>query len=127
MDKFFNKWQLIKTDHAAVIVELSNSTASYAGRSYPKLSFNDIKEVEDKISIKEAILKAIDEFDEDWSPHTRLEYVKLMIRSKVLTIRAKRNKEINELDQLRIDLNNLEQLVSLNKNDLLKMSESHRA
>ena len=122
VDKFFNKWQLIKTDHAAVIVELSNSTASYAGRSYPKLSFNDIKEVEDKISIKEAILKAIDEFDEDWSPHTRLEYVKLMIRSKVLTIRAKRNKEINELDQLRIDLNNLEQLVSLNKNDLLKMS-----
>ena len=42
VSKFTSKWQLIKTDHAAIVIELAPTAQNVAGRSYPKLSFNDI-------------------------------------------------------------------------------------
>ena len=106
--RFHNKWQLIKTDHAAIIVELLQSDKITAGRSYPKLSFNDIKEKADREHIRNVIIDARSSMLNEWSPHTRLEYVKLMIRSNVLQIRSIRNREISELEDLKTTLNKLE-------------------
>ena len=112
--RFYNKWHLLKTDHAAIIIELVQTTQNFAGRSYPKLSFNDIKEGVDREFIRKSIVTAKENIIDGWSPHEKLEFVKLMIRSNVLSLRAKRNKEISELDQLKVELN------ELNKNRYFK-------
>ena len=105
---FINKWQLLKTDHAALIVVLMDTADVTTGRSYQKLTYNDIKDKEDKEYVRNVILNAKREFIADWSPHNRLEYVKLMIRSSILSIRARRNREISELEKLKIELNYME-------------------
>ena len=123
VSKLHNKWQLIKTDHAAIIMDLEQAKTSRSGRSYPKLSFNDIKEVEDRNFISGIIKEALENCLDEWNPHDRLEYVKLMIRSGVLSIRARRNVEISELDQLKAELNSIEQSPLLTEQDLMSASE----
>ena len=121
--RYSHKWQLVKTDHAAVIVELTNSLETSTGRSYPKLSFNDIKDPVDKNYIREVIINAKKDFLVDWCPHTRLEYVKLMIRSSVLRIRSSRNKEISQLDALKEEVNTLEKFSTLNSNEINRLTD----
>ena len=122
-NKFTNRWQLINTDHAAIIVELTRTDSNNAGRSYPKLSFNDIKDKKDKEYVSQSIINAKSDFLADWSPHTRLEYVKLMIRSSVLSKRAEKNKEISQLSSHKNLLNDLENKHSLNSDDVNKLTE----
>ena len=123
VSKLVNKWHLVKTDHAAVIVELASTHEIFSGRSYPKLSFNDIKDKEDKEFVRSTIIEAKNNFLSNWCPHTRLEYVKLMIRSSVLVLKAKRNKAALELDNLKADLNRLEQSPVFDNDLLVKSAE----
>ena len=66
--RFYNKWQLLKTDHAAIIIELVQTTHNFAGRSYPKLSFNDIKEGVDREFIRKSIVTAKENIIDGWPP-----------------------------------------------------------
>ena len=123
VNSFYCKWQLVKTDHAAIVVELSQSSKLFTGRSYPKLSFGDIKEIKDREYIRSVIKDAIENCLHEWTPHNRLEYVKLMVRSSVMNIRSKRNSDINNLDQLKEELNNIEQLPSLGATEISRSME----
>ena len=119
---FKNKWQLVKTDHAAVVVELAHSVEMPSGRSYPKLSFADIKDINDKMTVRESIISAKRDFMKEWCPHTRLEYVKLMIRSSVLKIRSRKNRENSQLDILKHERNMLEKLNVLDDDAIKRLT-----
>ena len=100
--KYNTIWDLIKSDHAAIQISINLNSNNIRGRSYPKLSLMDLKGNDVVKSIKEEIVKAIEDFPTHWNPHLKLDYVKLVIRTKILEFRAVNKKE-KETTQVLID------------------------
>jgi len=99
-------WKLVNTDHAAISVIFGADNKHSRGRSYPKLSENDLSCDSDKLHVREQILEALKTSNE-WDPHMRLEYIKMTIRSVVLEIRKRKRSESLELDNMKCRLNSL--------------------
>ena len=103
--KYTTVWDLIKSDHAAIQLSINLNNTCNRGRSYPKLSLIDLKGEDTVRIIKEEITKAIDEFPPYWTPHLKLDYVKLVIRTKILEIRAANKRDRNSIQVLRDNIN----------------------
>ena len=98
-------WDLIKSDHAAIKLSISLDNSCKRGRSYPKLYLADLKGEGTVEAIRDEISKAIADFPNHWTPHQQLDFIKLVIRTNILEIRAK-NKVSNEsIDSLKDELN----------------------
>ena len=101
ISKYNTIWDLIKSDHAAIQISINLNSNNIRGRSYPKLSLMDLKGNDVVKSIKEEIVKAIEDFPTHWNPHLKLDYVKLVIRTKILELRAVNKKEKETTQVLR--------------------------
>ena len=121
--KFVNLWHLVKTDHAAVSVEFSKTNMTTSGRSYLKLSLNDIKDPDNLQEMKLCITNAIANSDSNWDPHTILEYVKMQIRSCAIYLKSKNKREFNSLETLTKEYNELMANGDLNEIDHEYLSE----
>ena len=86
-------WDFVKSDHAAIQISINLNPENKRGRSYPKLSLTDLKGDGTVKEIKEEICRAIEEFPPQWNPHLKLDYVKMVIRTKILEVRAVNNKK----------------------------------
>ena len=103
--KYSTLWDLIKSDHAAIQITINFNSNCSRGRSYPKLSLLDLKGDDTVRIIREEIKKAIEESPPHWNPHMRLDYVKLVIRTKILEIRAVNKKDKASIQALRDNVN----------------------
>ena len=103
--KYATVWDLIKSDHAAIQLSINLNNTCNRGRSYPKLSIIDLKGEDTVRIIKDEITKAINEFPTHWTPHLKLDYVKLVIRTKILEIRAANKRDRNSIQVLRDKVN----------------------
>ena len=62
-------WDLVKSDHAAICLTLKFNEMILRGRSYVKLSQNDLTSESDRESISLEINNAIKDFPAHWNPH----------------------------------------------------------
>ena len=93
------------SDHAAICVDIDLSNSEQKrGRSYPKLSNLDISAKEDCEALRKVINDAIKDFPMHWDPHKKLDFIKVVIRTKVLEIRARNKITETQLDKLRTEL-----------------------
>ena len=106
-------WDFVKSDHAAIQLTINLDGKSSRGRSYPKLSLIDLKGDGVVTEIKTEICKAIQDFPHHWNPHLKLDFIKLVIRTKILEIRARNKKVKDSIQHLRDKVNDFCTLTSL--------------
>ena len=106
-------WNFVKSDHAAISIKLKFNHAQQRGRSFPKLALGDLKSEGALELVRGEIIKAIETFPSNWTPHLKLDYVKLVIRTNVLEIRSKNRNSDNSIESLRRDLDYFSSLTSL--------------
>ena len=108
-------WDSVKSDHAAICVAIDLSKSEQKrGRSYPKLSSLDISAKEDCEALRKDIIDAIRDFPMHWDPHKKLDFIKVVIITKVLEIRARNKITETQLDKLRSELEKFSNLGILN-------------
>ena len=112
--KYNTIWDLVKSDHAAIQISINLEVKSNRGRSYPKLSLSDLKGNGVIGEIRDEIHKAIKDFPPHWNPHLKLDYIKLVIRTKILEIRAINKKNRESLQVLRDNVTYFNSLPLLN-------------
>ena len=129
--KYDTIWDLVKSDHAAIQISINLDCKSNRGRSYPKLSLIDLKGDGVVGEIKAEICKAIEDFPPHWNPHLKLDYLKLVIRTKILEIRAVNKKNRESVQVLRDNVTYLNSLPFLNSQQATEFanarSELHKA
>jgi exonuclease III len=121
-------WALSSSDHAAVVVGLTIPEDTRTGPGISKLNtflLNDpirTKQIDENLKIM------LNQIPEDWNPHTKLEYMKVVIRSVFSEVAGKHNKETKS-NELFIE-EELNQLISLKQklieNDLVEDTEKDR-
>ena len=99
--KYSKVWDFVKSDHAAIQIAINLNTENNRGRSYPKLSLTDLKGDGIVKEIKAEICKAIEDSPPHWDPHLKLDYVKMVIRTKILEIRAVNNKTRDSIQTIK--------------------------
>ena len=98
-------WDLIKSDHAAICLNIDLTMSKQKrGRSYPKLISMDINDKRDRDDIGKELKEAISNCPAHWNPHQKLEYVKVVLRTKTLEIRAHNKVTQNDLELFRNEL-----------------------
>lgn len=117
IDLYDPKWSVVDSDHATVVCNLGARSAINPGRSFPKLYMGDIENVERRNLIRAYLQEEITNMPNHWNPHQKLEYVKLLLRSKVLELRGA-NRITNSLKNLKEELDRI-----LNNSDLRRNSE----
>jgi exonuclease III len=106
IDLYDPKWSVIDSDHATVCCNVGIKSAIKPGRSFPKLYMGDIENQETRTLIRNYIQDEISNIPNAWNPHQKLEFVKLLLRSKILELRgAKRTTDAlkamkDELDRI---------------------------
>ena len=114
--KYETVWDLVKSDHAAICLDIAFNKTRNKGRSYPKLSSLDIANKSDCNEIRNEIRKAIEEFPVHWNPHQKLEYIKVVLRTVTLEIRARNKITETQLGILKEELEQFNKLDFLDKN-----------
>ena len=122
--KYDTIWDLIKSDHAAIQISINLEVKSNRGRSYPKLSLIDLKVDGVVREIRDEIQKAIREFPLHWNPHLKLDYVKMVIRTKILEIRSVNKKNRDSLQVLRDNVTYFNSLPLLNNQQVIDFAKA---
>ena len=112
-------------DHAAISVQIRTSMNSVRGRSFPKLFKTDIHSEQDRNWLREQISLQENQIPAHWNAHLRLDFVKMILRSKALELRQMKKFE-NSCASVREEINSLVLQVPLNDErvarlDFLKM------
>jgi hypothetical protein len=83
-------------DHAALSVSFDLS-ANVRGRSYPKIYQSDIKDETASQWIRAQLQQVIEQIPDHWDPHMKYEFLKTMLRSKVLELRQMNKVEFSSV------------------------------
>ena len=74
-------------DHACVDVLFTAIRVTSRGRSFPKLFKTDIALESDRIWIRDQLKEFVQQLPPHWNPHMQIDFIKTMLRSKVLELR----------------------------------------
>ena len=122
--KYDTIWDIVKSDHAAIQISIDLKGKQNQGRSYPKLSLIDLKGEGTVCEIKAEIGKAIEDFPPHWNPHLKLDYVKLVIRTKILEIRALNKKNDDSIQTLRNNISYFNSLPFLDSQQAIEFANA---
>jgi len=99
------------SDHSAVCITLIDINAPVKGPGIIKVNSNILDDPNIARQIENEISELVNQTDDSWNPHDKLEFFKVAIRSifssKVAEIRKKSNVELEELEE---EINQLEDL-----------------
>jgi exonuclease III len=99
-------WCLEKSDHSAVICNLKVGNNIAKGPGIARLKVNLLDNQQSAEEIKSQIKEMIDQIPEDWNPHTKLEFVKVAIRTAFSNVGGSYNKERNlEIGEIEDQIN----------------------
>ncbi len=105
-------------DHAAVSISFDLS-ANKRGRSYPKIFQSDIKDESSSQWIRAQLMQVIDQIPDYWDPHMKYEFIKTMLRSKVLELRQMNKVEFSSVAIKR----KLNELLAMQTPDLVEVND----
>jgi hypothetical protein len=104
-------WSYESSDHAAVKILLNERSKIVKGPGIIKVNSKILDDPKIVKQIENEIKLMMDQTDDSWNPHARLEFLKVAIRSvfssKTSEIRKSLNKEIEELEE---ETNQLDEL-----------------
>jgi hypothetical protein len=104
-------WCLDKSDHAAVILEIKEEHKIVRGPGIIKLNTKTLEDPKVVSEIETEVKQMMEQTDEFWSPHAKLEFLKVAIRSIVSAKTAKIRKGIKEeIAECEDEINQLENL-----------------
>ena len=89
-------WCLDKSDHAAVIIEIVEENPTIRGPGIVKLNTKTLEDPTVVREIENEVKQMMDQTDESWNPHAKLEFLKVAIRSIVSAKTSKIRREIKE-------------------------------
>jgi hypothetical protein len=96
-------WSFEASDHAAVRLELKLPKTPDQGPGIPKVNTSILEDPKLVEQIGREIKMMLDQTDESWNPHLKLEFLKVAIRTtiagKVAKIRKYNNNEIKETEE----------------------------
>ena len=107
-------------DHAAVSVNFDESQVTERGRSFPKLFKTDIGSDRDRQWLLDQMIQCESQMPEYWNPHSRLEFMKTMLRSKTLELRAM-NRFVDSAVVVREEINSILANLPLSTEDSNKL------
>ena len=110
-------WDLVKSDHAAISININFQKEARRGRSYPKLNASDISSKYNREELRKEIAENIRGLPPHWNPHQNLDYIKMIIRTKTLELRCKDKIDNDLLSQLKANLEYLKSLSKLNDSE----------
>ncbi len=120
-----NNWSFESSDHATVMITLKLENNPQRGPGITKVNTNILDDPTVVKQIAEEVKIMLDQTDDSWNPHTKLEFLKVVIRTvfsaKVADHRKNLNLEISEIEDESNELEVLRQnLISVgNKNSIL--------
>ncbi len=114
-------WALDKSDHAAIIVTIEYDLYKGRGMLRPNLAFLDCLDLRTRFEAELFLL--LNQAERSWDPHTRLEFAKMSIRSKVIEYSLKYRKQVDDKHtQIISEITRIKELklkLSLNANHYL--------
>ena len=110
-------WDLVKSDHAAISLKINFNSELKRGKSYPKLNASDIKSKNNYEELRKVIVEEIEGFPTHWNPHQRLDYIKMVIRTKTLELRSRDKINNDTLTKLKADIEFLKSLPHLSDDE----------
>ena len=107
-------------DHASVRVQIKSNLKCARGRSFPKLFKTDISSELDRQWLKDQLIQQESQIPHQWSPHLKLDFIKMILRSKALELRQMR-KFTNNCIELREEIKQLIMSAPLNAEKAAKL------
>ena len=107
-------------DHAAVEVSVESGPKSQRGRSFPKIYKSDIEADRDRLWILDQLKLCEGQIPNHWDPHLKLDFIKTMLRSKVLELRHM-NKFIDSAEEIRQEVNSIMLEVPLSRQSSIRV------
>jgi len=103
-------WAFENSDHAAVIIIVKLNAETVRGPGTTKLNVKILNNPDTAQKIEVEIENALNQANEQWNPHVKLEYLKVMIRSIFANEICRERGEIrNELEDREKTLNQMEE------------------
>ena len=90
-------WCLEKSDHAAVFCNLKLANNIKKGAGIARLNPDILKNPDTVKEVSKQLKEYLDQAPEDWNPHTKLEYMKVGIRTVVSGVTGVLNKDKNNV------------------------------
>ncbi len=87
-------WAMDKSDHAAILVIIEFDLDKGRGMLRPNLAFLDSADLRQVFEAELFVL--LNQTNIDWDPHTKLEFAKMSIRSKVIEYSLKHRKQVDD-------------------------------
>ncbi len=87
-------WALDKSDHAAILVTIEFDLDKGRGMLRPNLAF--LESVDLRPVFEAELFVLLNQTNNDWDPHTKLEFAKMSIRSKVIEYSLKHRKQVDD-------------------------------
>jgi exonuclease III len=104
-------WSFDKSDHAAVVVEILEETQIEKGPGIVKINTRLLEDPKITNELNLEIDEMMKQCDEGWNPHTKLEFLKVAIRSAFSAKTSETRKAINdEIKECEEELNQMENL-----------------
>jgi exonuclease III len=104
-------WAFEKSDHAALLIYLKEDIKTKQGPGLPKINTKILEDPVVTMEIGNEILTMLNQMEDSWNPHAKLEFLKVCIRSvfasKVTDIKRNTNEETSNIED---ELNQLEEL-----------------
>jgi exonuclease III len=108
-------WAYESSDHAAVQLTLKFKNICSKGPGIPKINLKILDNPNTALRIENDIKQMMDQTDDSWNPHNKLEFLKVAIRSvfSLVTSETRKNvnldiveleEEANQMDELKIDI-----------------------
>jgi hypothetical protein len=121
-------WAFENSDHAAVIIKLNQEDEIKKGPGLVKINTEILKDPRVVKQVEEEIVAMMEQADNNWNPHVKLEFLKVCIRTifaKKVTEQRKIKK--TEIEDLEDELNQMEQLkvdvCSESRNEIAQQKE----
>jgi hypothetical protein len=100
-----------QSDHASFYVEMHINEEIVMGPGLTRINADVLNDTQKLSVAKEEIKDLLDQIPEDWNPHKRLEYLKVVIRSVLAKLVGRSRKEMKlEIEELEESLNNMHNL-----------------
>ena len=109
--KVLVEWSYEQSDHASLYVELHINDEILMGPGLTRVN-SSVLDDPNRLSVaKEEIKEMLGQMPDDWDPHKRLEYLKVVIRSVLASLVGRSRKELKqEISELEVSLNDMHTL-----------------
>ena len=93
-------------DHATISVQFKARLGTVRGRSFPKLFKTDIASEQDSQWLRDQIRQHDEQIPNHWNAHQKLDFIKMILRSKALELRQMKKHE-NSCESVRAEINSI--------------------